>query len=288
MDDRAECGNQVDTKRRPIRLSWLIGVAFCAAVSGNLVSQKVRADAMLGCDISQASVQAPAGLTYGPRDNNRCEGLYAEPVSLGETLVIRSVHWDSVVFSPKQLKPLHISWVNPAPTHKVVDLKAFSLRPRLHYRMDARISPQSDSFTWDTRLLFHKQILLTPDELGLIACAEGCTESGTIPRFLPVRVAQGHAPASDAQRLNLVVVPRIGLQELYVTLVGPLNSDGEGRVVVDEQPQQWGYYPAGRPVLITLDVSEHPGRYRVELAAELNTGSAATTDLLVDVAEPHN
>ena len=86
---------------------------------------------------------------------------------------------------------------------------------------------------------------------------------------------------------SLVVYPVRDLQEVYLTL-GPADSLGRpepGRLLKRQEPQEQFFYPAERPIRLTLPRLDPPGLYYLQVSARLANGSpAGAEDLLIDTS----
>jgi hypothetical protein len=94
---------------------------------------------------------------------------------------------------------------------------------------------------------------------------------------VPVTVTQ-RAPASRLERYQLVLLPGVELMEVFVSLtkVGP---QGLPEIfVIDDKPLEYGYYPAGRPVVVRVEYPKAAGIYHLRLGATLRRGGSATAD----------
>jgi hypothetical protein len=234
------------------------------AISGTLVAQGPHCDE----DLNPATTN-PLG--YRLR-GDRCEGVYIQDVA-ATALKLVSFTESYEEFDAALNKPLLLDWTPPA--NAPVHLRGQSLRTRLYYRMDSDRPAGSASFSWPADVLAALQ-LRRPD-LGVLAWTTrriGNTDQTVLE---PVRVRQ-RAPAMPAS-YRFVVVPGVQVDEIFVS-VAPLKPNGDaGAYAIDKQPQLAGYYPAGRPTVITFAPPSPAGVYRLELGATLTQGgtSALTT-----------
>ena len=77
------------------------------------------------------------------------------------------------------------------------------------------------------------------------------------------------------------VVVGAEVAEVYVTLTA-LGQDGrEEKILKRDEPLRYGFYPADRPIDVTLSDPLAAGLYRVRLGAVLKTGGAANRSFVV-------
>jgi hypothetical protein len=247
---------------RPATLLSTLIVAL--AVSGPLVAQGPHCDHDLN-----PSTTNPLG--YRLR-GERCEGVYIQDVA-ATALKLVSFTESYEDFDASLPRPLLVDWTPPASSP--VHLRAQSLRTRLYYRMDSDRPAGSASFSWPADVLAALQ-LRKPD-LGVLAWTTRRIGNTDRTVLEPLRVRQRVPSMPGSYRV--VVVPGVQVDEIFVS-VAPLKPNGDtGAYVIDKQPQSFGYYPAGRPTVITVAPPSPAGIYRLELGATLTQGgtSALTT-----------
>ena len=212
---------------------------------------------------------ALAANPYGYRlRGERCEGLYILPVS-GAPLIIAS--WTASLSNLDLVatRALTIEWLAP-PGTGAIHLRAQALRRRLYYRMDSVRPPGSNSFVWPTDIL--AAIGVARREVAITGQAMVTVEGADRELLLPLRIVQdGKAAENDGYRL--ILLPSVELAEIY------LNLAGAGTVLRRDEPLGYGYYPAERPVGISVAAPPTPGIYHLEIGATLRSGGAAAADL---------
>ena len=257
--------------RGPIRPRPRIsrGWALAAVV---LLSPCVRAQTPI-CD---PALLAASDRPYSYRlRGDRCEGLYVEKVasttllvaSLAETFADDEAGWDDT---------LHITWATAA---ERLNLRAYSLRRRLYYRMDTVRSGPAGLYEWPTDVL--RTLGIRRHDVGLVAWADREVRGIRRQVYVPVRVNPPARPPARAPH-RLVVVPGRELEEVYLSVV---RLDGDGRpqrAVVDGEALRYGYYPAERPVVIPLPEVADRGLYAVEIGARLLGGGVASVEIWID------
>lgn len=91
--------------------------------------------------------------------------------------------------------------------------------------------------------------------------------------YLPLVIRQHAEPSPD--RYRVVLMPGAQFEEVFISLA-PVDDAGQtGAFLMDNQPLNLGYYPAGRPIVLTLPVLHTAGIYRLEVGAELTSGGAS-------------
>jgi hypothetical protein len=256
---------------RPLRTFIVASAVLAGALSYRAATGAPLAAQTAPCDPSlDPSTADPWG--YRIR-GERCEGTYAQPVA-GTPLIIASFTERFVAFDPESTTSLSLRW--PAFESGPVRIRAIALRRRFHYRMDAEQPASAGEWEWPANLL--SALDLGRPDLGVIAWThrmEGDTERDIL---LPLRIDAGEAPDSDGD-YALVVMPQIELTEVFVS-VSRMDADGRATEWLrDEEPLGFGYYPADRPIEITIARPAGPGLYRVQLGARIRAGGSLSTEL---------
>ena len=243
----------------------LVGIAVAASATGQTAPP---------CD---PSLPSPAGDPLGYRlRGDRCEGRYAKDVG-NTTLTLGSLVESFVAIEPASKRPLRVAWSAP-PGVAPVWLRAQGLKRRLYYRMDTHAPAGATAYAWPSDVL--AGMAPAAGDIGVLAWLRQRVDGMEREVYLPARVAYTDAPARSA-RYELVVVPGVQLDELTVA-VNALDADGHTlRSVRAAEPLQYGYYPAERGIAISLPAAWFgtAGHYQVQLAARLDAGGAASTDL---------
>jgi hypothetical protein len=249
---------------------WLHSLlALCLGLSQAAVGQAV-------CD----STLRPAKntLAYGPRQD-RCEGVYTVDVA-GTTLYIASLTSRFEDYDPASDPALHLSWT--APTTAPLFILVRAIQPDIYYRMDTQRPPTATGYDWPTAIL--SALRLRRQDLGALAWTRRKAGAGYLRVHVPLSITRAGIQASN-NGYSLVVYPVRDLQEVYLTL-GPADSLGRpmpGQLFKRQEPQQQFFYPAERPVRLTLPRLDPPGLYYLQVSAKLANGSpAGAEDLLID------
>ena len=204
--------------------------------------------------------------------NDRCEGIFIQEVSATGNLLVASLTATMEGFKPEGGKPLALEW--KAPGASKVNLRAYSLRPRLYYRMDTVQDGASARYQWPPAIL--ATYALKPTEVGLVAWTAMSVGSQRLePVYVPLAVRDTNNGAWPPTQ-RLVVVPPADLKEIYLT-VSPIDARGAPGKPLRDGPVGYGYYPAGGAVKITIDAFPSPGIYLVQLAAERKDGASVVS-----------
>ena len=228
-------------------------------------------------------------LNRAPNDPNgyrmregRCEGLYIREVATGTALLIASL--TEVPEDPEsQLHDvLRLEWFSPD-AEKPTRLRGFGLRRRQYYRMDTVRGAGQRRYEWPTPVLERLQI--TMRQLGIVAWTSLRIGERAQDVYLPLAV-DAKQRAGRAGKYELLLVPAAELSEVFLTLA---HADARGRVAEPEYERTtlgYGFYPAERPVPITIAGLKQTGLYRLTIAAALKNGGSSQTDLWFYVAGP--
>ena len=235
-----------------------------------LLSASVAAFGESPCD---PALLQPTGNPYGYRlRGDRCEGVYVQEVG-GSPLAV--VSWTRAFpeYDLSSGRPIQIQWDifgNAGPAR----LRVQSLRRRMYYRMDSIRPANSKSFTWPTDIL--SALGIARSEAGMAGIAQASIGGVLRDVYLPLRAGQGTAPpSSDAYSLTLL--PSVELKEVYLTLSGPGGK--KSPKIKDGDALGYGYYPAERPLEVSLPGVRSPGFYHLEVGATLRSGGLAAIDL---------
>ena len=212
-------------------------------------------------------------LAYRKR-GDRCEGRYIKDVSSAAlTIASFTRQFDSIkTDSPAALQ---IEW-NNLPGNQTTRLRAQSIKHRVYYRMDALPIVNSSSYLWPVDVL--AALNLGRKDIGVTATSTFRIDDDQQEVYLPLRI--GYEPSIEKPTsYQLIAVPGMELQELYLS-VREVGFDGQDkRTLVDGEALQYGYYPANRGIDVNVRAPDLPGLYRLELAARLKSGGATTAEL---------
>jgi hypothetical protein len=204
---------------------------------------------------------------------DRCEGIYVREVSDSGTLQVASFTAAFDDYDPASGRDLVLRWA--AFGDGGVRLRAYSLRPKQYYRMDTKRPPGATTYAWPSNLLSRYD--LRRSELGVVAWTSYRAGSEQLEVYLPVRISQLVGGGSSGY--ELVVLPDVELQEVFVTLAR-LGEDGQPRdYLKKDEALGYGYYPAERKVAIKIPPLPAPGIYNMTIGATRQHGGSSTAIL---------
>jgi hypothetical protein len=200
--------------------------------------------------------------------SDRCEGIFIQEVSATGSLLVASLTATMQGFKPEGGKPLDVEW--KAPGAGKVNLRAYSLRPKLYYRMDTVQEATSAPYHWPPAIL--ATYAVKPTDVGLVGWTSVTVGNQRLePVYIPLAVRDSK-DAAWPPSLRLVVVPPADLKEIYVT-VSPVDASGGSGKPLRDGPLGYGYYPAAGAVKIDLPAWPKSGIYLVQLAAARKDGA---------------
>lgn len=200
----------------------------------------------------------------------RCEGIYVEEVG-GTVLAIASFTDSFQSYDSTSGQTLIVEWT--APGGDSLWLRARGIRRDLYYQMDAVRSSGEGSYRWE----WPKDILV-PQRIGRGSLGVvGWTRRtlGDLERdvFVPLRLTEQGEETGDG-RYELVLFPGARLAEVYITLAA-MDPNGQPRHFIrQDEPLQYGYYPAERPIRIPISDLHDPGIYYLGIGARLERGGS--------------
>jgi hypothetical protein len=217
-------------------------------------------------------LEQPVSNPYGYRlRGDRCEGVYVQSVA-GTPLLVAGFTATFDQYDVRTVQSLDVGWSSP--TEGRIQLRAYGLRRKLHYRMDASLPSSRRSYNWPTEILTGLEI--PQSEVGVagwIGTRVGPTDRDV---YLPLRIP---AQRSRPERYTLVLLPSVPLSEVYVS-VAPVDANGRpAKYIRDEEPLKYNYYPAERAIEIPISGLPTPGIYYVLIGAELKDGGSLTSEL---------
>ena len=241
--------------------SW-VTCSTALSVSIAVLFVLLPASAAAACPRSDALAPKDVRTQYRLR-GDRCEGIYAKPVSTTSRPRIVGFHrqaFPNTAFTTTPTTSLTLLVRKPA---SGVSIRAVSLRPRTYYAMDTDLPPGRSSYAWQTSILSSPQLALSADELGVVACDNLCLMQPAT-RYFPVELA---IPASRVRNSGYVLIfqSEASIERATLTL-----QDAAGKTVV--QRVLSSRYVGSWPIPVGIGQPE-PGSYRVRLAAEASDGT---------------
>lgn len=228
------------------------------------------------CDPAIERTAKGGALGYQSRGQH-CEGLYATDVAATMMWVasLTAVFDEFDLSSPE---PLEVKWSAPEglPTH----LRAHGIKRDLYYRMDAPREPGNHSWDWPTDVLAAQGI--ERGDIGVLGWVKEEVGGVDYELFVPLSVTRPGAiqASSGSGSYELVVVPNVRLEEVYVSLarVPAVGKQPEGQYIKKQEPLGQRIYATQRPVKIQLTEFTDPGIYMVEITATRADGRSVTMD----------
>jgi hypothetical protein len=222
------------------------------------------------CDPSLGEMsQNPMG--YKLR-GDRCEGIYIQPVS-SSSLLVASFTRGFDDFDPSSLQALSIDWSSPAPT--AVRLRAYALREKLYYRMDAAVGPDRTTYLWSGSVL--NSLHLSKRDVGVVGFTDFRVGREQRTLYLPLRIHE--KSQTSARGYQIIIVPGSELKEIFISLA-KVDADGRpGAFIISDRPVHCGYCPAERGVPIDIPDPGAAGIYYLEIGATSKYGGPMTQQI---------
>jgi hypothetical protein len=224
-----------------------------------------------GDGVCDPGLKPPVGespYSYQPR-GDRCEGIYAREIA-GTTLLVASFTRAFADFQASAVAALSLTWATPA--RNPVSVRAYSLKPQLYYQMDTALSSGVGAYSWPTNVL--AALGVRKSDLGVVARVFMPVGDSEREVYLPLRVGVSQAPADG--KYDLVLLSDQELSEVFITLTG-LGPDGkQARILRRNTPLGYGFYPAQRPIHVTLPEVVDKGLYVLAAGATLRSGGSYT------------
>lgn len=208
---------------------------------------------------------------------DRCEGKYVRE-DVTTSLTIASFIESFEKIDPKTRTSLIVSWYRVG-TSKL-RLRAQSLTPDIHYRMDTVLNHGSNSYVWSFDVLNKTEIKISQDELGVTGTVTLPVGKSTKDVYLPLRIS--HLPLGTPSKVfRLIVVPGLELADITYA-IAPARADGTlGKFV--KKDLGYSYYPGGRGIILDIPKPK-AGLYYIEIGATVKGGGSASTNLWIYVA----
>jgi hypothetical protein len=251
--------------RRRLLFAVLVGFLFFARNPSVLLGAQKSP-----CDPNLAQLgQNPQG--YRLR-GDRCEGVYIQPVSGSTTLLVASFTEFFEDFDPSSPDPLSVDWSSPASAETPVHLRAYTLREKLYYQMDATVAPRKTGFLWPAGVL--NALHLSRQDIGVVGYTEYHVGGENRTLYVPLRIQQKKQNATHGYQL--ILLPGSELKEVFISLA-QLGTDGQPHsFLINDHPLGKGYYPAERGILVEIPSLKTPGVYYLEIGATSRYGGPVT------------
>lgn len=266
---------QMDTRGSKVRVRLAL-LAMCAAIGYAQSSV---------CDPDLTRLVNPRNPVRYQLRGTRCEGVYDPERSGDAALSLVSFTSTFAAFDTQRDKSLFVRWSGPDAA--VVHLRAYSLKPRSYYQMDAALDAAKMPFTWPLDVV--RDVGLERRELAVVAWTTYKVSQTSQDVYLPVAVSRGNSEAVQPGSPRITLWPGRSLNELFLT-VQALNAGlAPGATILKDEPLgEGGIYPAEVP--ITLDWKRlkivTPGFYSLKIGATVVNGAPATLRLTLYYAHP--
>lgn len=247
---------------RRLGFGVLVGFLLSARSPSRLVSAEQSP-----CDPNLTQLgQNPQG--YRLR-GDRCEGIYIQPVSGSTTLLVASFTEFFEDFDPSSSGQLSVEWSPPAETP--IHLRAYALREKLYYQMDAIVAAGKTAYLWPAGVL--NALHLSKQDIGIVGFTEYRVGGENRILYVPLRIQQKNQKPTHGYQL--VLLPGSELKEVFISLA-QVGTDGLHSFLISDRPLGKGYYPAERGILIEIPHLKTPGVYYLEIGATSRYGGPIT------------
>jgi len=241
---------------RPLIFALLAGALLLACESLHIVFAQANP-----CDSSLEQDSGPLG--YKLRRDGICEGYYKLPVGGGRLELESFIQGTRVDLTNK--KETTLMW--PAFGKEPVRIRAYSLTPREHYRMDAIRPSGQTSLLWPVDIPVSRKLAI-----GLVCWTSSTVGNEQKNVYLALRVAGDSSLTSE--RYRVLLVPTANASEVYVNLSGP-----NGKKILKDEPLNLGNYPAFQSISYALPDLKFEGIYYAEFGATLQNGTSAVAKM---------
>ena len=220
------------------------------------------------CDAELMGRTNPKDVDKYMERGGRCEGLYAEQVSLSGNLLVASLTAGWV--APN-------AWAGPLTVRcgykesADVHIQAFLLQPRPYYRLDTLQRGSVISWNWDTEVISK---YAKPANVGLVAWTSAMVGGRTQRVYLPVIGREAGLRGAIA----LIVLSPVAVSEVSVTVVS--TAPGE-KPLRHQASVGKGSYLKNERIEIEISPLPHEGLYRVEVNGRSDVGSVSVPGFLI-------
>jgi hypothetical protein len=262
----------VDSLRKPLVRS---GLSLLIAITA-LTTPATLAAQESPCDAAIERTAKRGSLGYQSRGEH-CEGMYNTDVA-ATMMWVASLTALFDAYDLDSTEPLVVSWT--APAGKTTHLRAHGIKRDIYYRMDAPREAGQGGWKWPTDVLAAQGI--ERDDIGVLGWVSENAGGVEHELFVPLSVAQGSSirASSGTGTYEMVVVPNVRLQEVYVSLarVDAAGQRPQGDYIKKQEPLGQRVYATQRPIRIQLSDFTEPGIYLLEITATRADGRSVTMD----------
>lgn len=252
-------------------MSWIGSTMAWLAILAVPAQQK--APAYCDAELLLRASRSPA--SYQVRED-RCEGIYAQQVST-VSLGLRSFVKGFGKFNPETQETLRLTWKAPDGIVQDARLRAFSIKPRIYYRMDTAQPAVKGSYVWPTNILAGEK--LGDADLGILAWIEmPGTDGQEREVYLPLQAGGG-------QSLDGYAVTFVPSKKLKKVLLTVTQIDEKGKKLKDtgvtnkDVGGEFPHFPKDEPRVLNTGKIGPPGYYRLEIKATAAAGDAVTKEI---------
>jgi hypothetical protein len=213
-------------------------------------------------------------LKYQARDEDRCEGLFFQPVAASAHIRIIAFFDDLPAFS-EPLNAIIPLVALGATSENHISFRAVSARYRQYFRMDAT-ADSAGRFAWKTDIV--KALNLAPKELMVLGCDGGCDLAQ--PRLLPISGLSDHHNRTKTR--SVIFTSAVDLSKVLVEL----TDVSRNRTIEKEHDLLEGQIlPAGSLKPYYGLIGKTPGLYRIKLTAipRYNNDTADQTQTILQI-----
>jgi len=149
-------------------------------------------------------------------------------------------------FDPSSLGNLSVEWSHPVET--TIHLRAYALREKLYYQMDAVVPAGRNSYLWPGDVL--NALQLSKRDIGVVAFTEYRVGAVNRTLYVPLRIRQKGRERSGSYQL--VLVPGSELKEVFFSLA-QVGADGQAALLPDQRScAGQGILSGGARILIEM------------------------------------
>lgn len=205
---------------------------------------------------------------------DRCEGLFVQPVAGSASLLVASFVESFSDFNPRATSTLPLAWA-PAEPSKPTFLRAYGLRRRQYYRMDAERPAGVRSYAWPATILGNLD--LSRQFLGVLAWNDIEVAGQARRVYVPLRV--GGVTGASSGSFDLQLVAGTELTEVYLSLAALDERGATRRAYWQRRPLGRSFYPSQQPIAIPITGLDQTGLHRLEIAAVQRDGGSANAEV---------
>jgi hypothetical protein len=234
----------------------LLSTAFIAVSDpGGMVTPR-------GCDPDLIAHAEPGLNGYRWRDD-RCEGIYVPGVSGEGSFLIASISRVRSAHISAAERSILLQWKAEA-DHTALHIRAYPLRPDLHYQMDTLQRLGVRRYRWPSRVLADLDIDFS--DIGVVAWEIRSFHGQRVNAYIPITIGNDSSAFVEPR---LTALPGREMREVYVTVARLDDKGSVVRVIRDRRALNRGSYAAQTSIEISLPELRSPGLYGIQLEGEV-------------------